>query len=38
MEPNVCANYGEWTLERLKEELRRRKAKISGRKKDLVDR
>ncbi|XP_013420386.1 uncharacterized protein LOC106180799 [Lingula anatina] len=30
--------YDEWPLKKLKEELRRRRARVSGRKKDLIDR
>lgn len=31
-------DYGSWTLDQLKEELRRRKIKVSGSKKALVQR
>lgn len=31
-------NYGDWSLAELKGELRKRKARISGRKHDLVER
>lgn len=31
-------NYGSWTVDRLKDELRKRKARLTGRKKDLVRR
>lgn len=32
------ANYGSWSLPKLKEELKKRKAKLSGRKGELIER
>jgi hypothetical protein len=35
---NQSIEYGNWTIEQLKEELKSRKAKTSGRKHELVER
>jgi len=32
------ANYGSWSLPKLKEELKKRNARVSGRKRELIER
>lgn len=34
----TMSNYGSWSLPQLKDELRKRKARISGRKHELIER
>ena len=34
----IMSNYGSWSLPQLKDELRKRKAQISGRKHELIER
>jgi hypothetical protein len=33
----MSSKYGTWTIEKLKAELRKRQAKLSGRKQELID-
>lgn len=34
----TMSNYGSWSLPQLKDELRKRKARIAGRKHELIER